>query len=83
MMGKPETPYTAEELVQMLKDRQGGLSQTAYAAEIGISFQMLSDVYLGKRGVGNDKILAYLAPKGKEFRHGDCWFLVATGPRSE
>jgi transcriptional regulator with XRE-family HTH domain len=76
-MGKPETPYTSTELIDLLKSRQGGLSQIAFAKEIGISFQMLSDIYLGKRNVGNDQVLAYLAPKGKEFVHRDCWFLVA------
>ena len=74
---KPETPYTSEELVQMLRDRQGGATQIQFAAEIGISNTLLSDIYLGRRSIGNDKILAYLAPKGKEFRHRDCWFLVS------
>lgn len=76
---KPETPYTSTELVDLLKQRQGGLSQIAYAAEIGISMQLLSDVYLGKRSVGNEKILAYLAPKDKTFIRRDCWFLVKSG----
>lgn len=68
--------YTAGELVEMLKLRQGGLSQMAFAAEIGLSMQMLSNIYAGDRSVGNEKVLAYLAPNGKEFRHRDTWILV-------
>lgn len=68
--------YTAGELVEMLKLRQGGLSQMAFAAELQISMQMLSNIYAGDRSVGNSKVLEYLAPKGKEFRHRDTWILV-------
>ena len=72
---KPETPYTSTELVDLLKQRQGGSSQIMYAKEIGISFQLLSDIYLGKRSVGNQLVLQYLAPEGKKFVRQDVWHL--------
>lgn len=75
-MNRPEA-YTADELVQALKDRQAGLTLKQYAAEIGISFQLLSQILNGTRSVGNDKVLAYLAPKGHVYIHRDQWFLVA------
>jgi hypothetical protein len=54
-------PYTASELRDMLKDRQGGMTQVQFATD---------------RSVGNDLVLKYLAPKGKKFVHHDCWTLV-------
>lgn len=75
-MAKGPTPYTAEELVAMLKDRQGNLTQQAFAKEIGCSMQMLSQVYKGERSIGNEKILSYLAPKGSKFSHQDVWNLI-------
>lgn len=73
-----ETPaaYTEEELVMLLKDRQAGMTQTELAAEIGISFQMLSDIFRGTRSVGNELVLKYLAPRDKKFVHEDVWHLV-------
>jgi hypothetical protein len=68
--------YTADDLLEMLKLRQGGYTQVQYAAEIGISPQLLSFIYQGVRTVGNDKVLAYLAPRGKVFVQKDVWCLV-------
>lgn len=62
-----KTTYTPEELLDLLKSRKGAMSNRAYAEEIGLSEQMLSDVFLGKRGVSNQAILSYLAPRGKIF----------------
>ena len=72
-MGKP---YTASELVQMLKDRQGGLTQQQYAVEIGVSPQFLSNVYNGIRSPGCEEILKYLAPRNKKFIEQIVWELV-------
>lgn len=60
--------YTEEELVDMLKLRQGGLTQYEFAREIGISSQFLSDLYRGYRGIESKRVLAYLAPSGKKFK---------------
>lgn len=68
--------YTAQELVDLLKARQGGLTLKQYADEIGISFQLLAQILQGQRSVGNEKVLAYLAPKGKHYLHRDQWLLV-------
>ena len=76
-MPKPTpAPYTASELREMLRDRIGGLTQQQAAKEIGISYQLLSQVLKGDRSVGNELVLKYLAPKGKKFVHHDCWTLV-------
>ena len=76
-MPKPTpAPYTAGELREMLRDRIGGLTQQQAAKEIGISYQLLSQVLKGDRSVGNSEVLKYLAPKGKKFVHHDCWELV-------
>lgn len=75
-MGRPPDMYTAEELVQILKDRQSGQTLQQFAAEIGLSFQMVSQVLNQTRSVGNEKVLDYLAPKGKKFVHQDVWYLV-------
>jgi len=77
MSNKPTpAPYTAGELRQMLKDRQGGMTQVQFANEIGISMQLLSQIFKGDRSVGNDLVLKYLAPRGKRFVHSDCWHLI-------
>ena len=68
--------YTSSELRQLLRDRQGGLSQKQFAAELGLSEQMLSNIYKAERSVGNDLVLAYLAPRGRKFIHADVWFLM-------
>jgi transcriptional regulator with XRE-family HTH domain len=69
-------PYTASELRDMLKDRQGGMTQVQFANEIGISMQLLSQIFKGDRSVGNELVLKYLAPRGKFFKHHDVWELV-------
>jgi transcriptional regulator with XRE-family HTH domain len=74
-MNRPET-YIADELRQALKDRQGGLTLQQYAAEIGLSFQMLSQILNGSRSPGNQKVLDYLAPKGYAYVHRDQWLLM-------
>ena len=79
-MPKPTpAPYTAGELREMLRDRIGGLTQQQAAKEIGISYQLLSQVLKGDRSVGNSEVLKYLAPKGRFFRHHDVWELVDGG----
>ena len=76
MSAPKPAPYTAEELLGMLKDRQGGQSQKAFSQELGISEQFLSQIYRGDRSVGNEKILEYLAPTGRKFVHQDVWVLM-------
>lgn len=73
---KTPDAYNAEEMVDLLKARQAGMTQRQFAAEIGISMQLLSEIYSGNRSVGNAKVLEYLAGKGKEFIHRDVWVLV-------
>lgn len=68
--------YTAQELVDQLKMRQGGMTLKQYADEIGISFQLLGQILQGTRSVGNEKVLDFLAPKGKHYLHRDQWLLV-------
>jgi len=75
-MKPPPAPYTSSELIEMLKDRQGGMTQQQFAKELQISYQLLSQIYKGDRGVGNELVLKYLAPQGKMFRHRDVWDLV-------
>ena len=77
MSNKPTPdPYTASELRDMLKDRQGGMTQVQFATELNVSMQLLSQIYKGDRSIGNQNILNYLAPKGKRFIHRDTWELV-------
>jgi transcriptional regulator with XRE-family HTH domain len=70
-----QAPYTAEELVQALRDRQGVYTLQQYAAEIGISLAMLGQILNGNRSIGNQKVLDYLAPKGMQYVHEDVWYL--------
>jgi len=69
------TPYTSEELVDMLKARMGESSQTIIAAEIGISNRLLSDILRGERAIVNELVLKWLAGPKKKFVHRDCWYL--------
>jgi transcriptional regulator with XRE-family HTH domain len=74
-VSKPEA-YSADELLQALKDRQGGYSLAQYAAEIGISGPMLSQILGGTRSIGNEKVLEFLAPRGMVYVHRDQWLLL-------
>ncbi len=51
--------FTESQVVQMLKDGQGKMTQAEYAKEIGVSAQYLGDVYHGRRAPG-PAILNYL-----------------------
>ena len=42
--------FTLAHVIEMLKSRQGALTNVAYAAKLGISPQFLSDIYRGLRG---------------------------------
>jgi transcriptional regulator with XRE-family HTH domain len=75
MPNKPNS-YTESEILDMLKFRQGGLTQTEYAKEIGISEQFLSDLYRGTRTIDSPRVLSYLAPRGKKFQLRKQWDLV-------
>lgn len=48
-----------EDVIAMLKSRQGGMPQVEFAKKIGISEQLLSGVYKGSRLPGTD-ILSFL-----------------------
>jgi hypothetical protein len=68
--------YTEDELLDMLKLRQGGLTNEEYAKEIGISPQFLGDLYRRYRGIDSNRVLAYLAPRGKRFQIRKLWDIV-------
>ena len=72
-----KTTYTPEELLEMLKSRKGAMSNRDYAEEIQVSEQFLSDIFLGKRGIASERILQYLAPRGKKFIGKTVYTLVA------
>jgi transcriptional regulator with XRE-family HTH domain len=72
-----EAAYTTDELVLMLKNRQGGLTQQQFALEIGISLTLLNQIMNGTRSVGNRHVLEYLAPKGKKFIERFVYHLVS------
>lgn len=56
---KSNSYYSAEDVVKMLKVRQGTKTQEEFASEIGISFQLYSNVALMSRSPGK-KILKFL-----------------------
>jgi hypothetical protein len=68
--------YTEDELLDILKNRQGGLTNDEYAKEIGISPQFLGNLYRHERGMDSRRVLAYLAPRGKRFNLRRLWDLV-------
>lgn len=68
--------YTSEEIIDLLKQRQGGITQDQFAKEIGCSPQLLNNIYNGRRSPCNDQILRYLAPRGKRFEEVIVWRLV-------
>lgn len=72
---KPQT-YTEQELVELLRARQAGMTLKLYAADIGISFQFLSQILNEKRPVSNDRVLAYLAGPRKKFVQQSVYVLV-------
>ena len=51
--------YSRDDVVKLLKQRQGGKTTTDFAEEIGISMQLLSSVLLGSRQPGT-AILKFL-----------------------
>lgn len=46
------TTYTEAEVVELLRNDQGKLSQKDYAAKLKMSAQYLSDIYQGRRPPG-------------------------------
>jgi transcriptional regulator with XRE-family HTH domain len=58
-MKRKQSKLTREQVLKLLKERQGERSLRQFAIDIGISAAYLSDVYLGKRSVGK-KILKHL-----------------------
>ena len=55
-----KTKYSAEEVLGLLRDKQGNRTQTEFAVEIGVTNQYLSDVLNGRRGPTGPAILRYL-----------------------
>jgi transcriptional regulator with XRE-family HTH domain len=51
--------FSTIDVLAMLKQRQGVRDQNTFAKEIGISFQLLSDIYRGTRNPGQ-QVLRYL-----------------------
>ena len=56
---KSNSYYSADDVVKLLRVRQGMRTQEDFAAEIGISYQLLSNVLLKSRAPGA-KILRFL-----------------------
>lgn len=61
----PTKPITRETVIEMMKERQGGRTITALAAEFGVSKAYISDVYNGRRDPG-PSILTPLGLESKE-----------------
>ena len=59
---KSNSYYAVEDVIKLLKTRQGTRTQEDFAGEIGISFQLLSNVLMAKRMPGQ-KILKFLKLK--------------------
>ena len=55
----PNIFFSTVEVLAMMKQRQGTRDQNTFAQEIGISFQLLSDIYRGTRAPGQ-QVLKYL-----------------------
>ena len=51
--------YTASEVIELLKKKQGSKRDFEFAAELGITQPYLCDLYKGRRTTG-DKILSHL-----------------------
>ena len=51
--------YTREEVVKMLRQRQGSRESVELAQEIGISPQLMSGIFVGNRQP-NEKVLKFL-----------------------
>lgn len=75
---KIKSPCTQEELVETLRWmlRDSGLTQKEFAAKIGISFQLLSQILIGNRSVVNPQMLRFLAPRGKRWEQRDMFYLI-------
>lgn len=71
------TPYTEEELRDALRDRQAGQTLQQFAAEVGISFQFLSQILNGTRSVNNERVLEFLAPPKMKYVKEAVYHLVA------
>lgn len=65
--------YTAAEVIEILKKKQGSKRDFEFAAELGITQPYLCDLYKGRRFPG-DKILSYL---GMVKRQPDPFYEVA------
>jgi len=48
----PKTKLSHEDVVAILKEKQGSKSLRGFAEELGISAPYLSDIYRGNRGIG-------------------------------
>lgn len=76
-LSKPtKTEYTPEELVEVLRSKMNGATLAMASAEIGLSVPMLQQILTGRRSVGNEKVLAYLSPPGKQFEFRERYVLV-------
>ncbi len=53
---------TAQQVIQLLKNKQGAMTQAAFAKRVGVSAAYLSDIYLGKRDPGKN-VLKFLGLK--------------------
>jgi hypothetical protein len=59
--------FSLEQIILMLKSRQGGRNSSQYAKDLGVSRQFMSDVMSGTRGpskemldsIGMERILLY------------------------
>ena len=56
---KSNSYYTREEVVKLIRQRMGTHTQEEFAAQVGISYQLLSNILIGSRSPGQ-KILKFL-----------------------
>ena len=75
-----KTNFSEQELVELLRSRQGVKTQAEFALDLGISDKLLSNIYGGKRSVGNKNVLRYLAPPGYTFERQK-FFVLTTAKR--
>ena len=73
-----ETYVPSSKIVEMMKKQQGGKDQVSFAAEVGISPQSLSSIYLGTRRPG-PVVLEYLSKRlGCRVEKAEGIFVVVT-----
>ena len=52
--------YSADEVLELLRQKQGNRTQTELAADMGVTNQYLSDILNRRRGAAGPAVLRYL-----------------------